>query len=170
MAKTLLSTDPNGSTQANWVISESLVSCLGSFAGESDLNTNCLRFHLTAFASNFEWIARPQKCKKVYKGSQDTEFSRKSVFGNPAILATCERYEAGNACFRWTRRGTSRSWRVRRPRVREIMFRQSREARRKCLSAWPFDGLLCSEGDLNPILGFCFPLFSRVLPGEFPSE
>jgi hypothetical protein len=28
---------------------------------------------------------------------------------------------------------------------------------------------LCSGGDLNPILGFCFPLFSRVLPGEFPS-
>jgi hypothetical protein len=24
-------------------------------------------------------------------------------------------------------------------------------------------------GDLNPILGFCFPLFSRVFPGEFPS-
>jgi hypothetical protein len=22
---------------------------------------------------------------------------------------------------------------------------------------------------LNPILGFCFPLFSRVFPGEFPS-
>ena len=29
--------------------------------------------------------------------------------------------------------------------------------------------LLCSEGDLNPILGFCFPLFSMVFPGEFPS-
>jgi hypothetical protein len=28
---------------------------------------------------------------------------------------------------------------------------------------------LCSGGDLNPILGFCFPLFSRVFPGEFPS-
>ena len=24
-------------------------------------------------------------------------------------------------------------------------------------------------GDLNPILGFCFPLFSRVFLGEFPS-
>jgi hypothetical protein len=24
--------------------------------------------------------------------------------------------------------------------------------------------LLCSGGDLNPILGFCFPLFSRVFP------
>jgi hypothetical protein len=23
--------------------------------------------------------------------------------------------------------------------------------------------------DLNPILGFCFPLFSMVFPGEFPS-
>ena len=29
--------------------------------------------------------------------------------------------------------------------------------------------LLCSGGDLNPILGFCFPLFSRCFPGEFPS-
>src|SRR5262249_30975153 len=24
-------------------------------------------------------------------------------------------------------------------------------------------------GELNPILGFCFPLFSMVFPGEFPS-
>jgi hypothetical protein len=30
----------------------------------------------------------------VHKGSQATEFSRKSVFGNPAILAACKRYEA----------------------------------------------------------------------------
>jgi hypothetical protein len=30
-------------------------------------------------------------------------------------------------------------------------------------------GHLCSGGDLNPILGFYFPPFSRVLPGEFPS-
>jgi len=26
------------------------------------------------------------------------------------------------------------------------------------------DFLLCSVGDLNPILGFCFPLFSMVFP------
>jgi hypothetical protein len=25
-----------------------------------------------------------------------------------------------------------------------------------------FNGLLCSGGDLNPILGFCFPPFSMV--------
>ena len=31
------------------------------------------------------------------------------------------------------------------------------------------DFLLCSVGDLNPILGFYFPLFSMVFPGEFPS-
>jgi len=29
--------------------------------------------------------------------------------------------------------------------------------------------LLCSGGDLNPFLGFCFPLFSMVFPREFPS-
>ena len=28
------------------------------------------------------------------------------------------------------------------------------------------DSHLCSGGDLNPILGFCFPLFSIVLPRE----
>ncbi len=50
--------------------------------------------------------------------------------------------------------------------LREIIFRQGCEARRKYLSAWPLGGLLCSGGDLNPILGFCFPLFSRVLPGR----
>src|SRR6516164_6135792 len=27
----------------------------------------------------------------------------------------------------------------------------------------------CSGGDLNPLSGFCFPLFSMVFPGEFPS-
>ena len=30
-------------------------------------------------------------------------------------------------------------------------------------------GLLCSGGDLNPILGFCFPLFSMVFPRKLPS-
>jgi hypothetical protein len=30
------------------------------------------------------------------------------------------------------------------------------------------DFLLCSGGDLNPILGFYFPLFSMVFPEEFP--
>jgi hypothetical protein len=29
--------------------------------------------------------------------------------------------------------------------------------------------LLCSVGDLNPIFGFYFPLFSMCFPGEFPS-
>jgi hypothetical protein len=29
--------------------------------------------------------------------------------------------------------------------------------------------LLCSGGDLNPLSGFCFPLFSMVFPWEFPS-
>jgi hypothetical protein len=29
--------------------------------------------------------------------------------------------------------------------------------------------LLCSGGDLNPISGFCFPLFSRCFRGKFPS-
>src|ERR1700741_2888298 len=29
--------------------------------------------------------------------------------------------------------------------------------------------LLCSGGDLNPILGFCFPLFFRVFPWGIPS-
>jgi hypothetical protein len=32
------------------------------------------------------------------------------------------------------------------------------------------DFLLCSVGDLNPILGFYFPLFSRCFPREFPSR
>ena len=31
-------------------------------------------------------------------------------------------------------------------RLREIMFRQGCEARRKYLSAWPLGGLLCSGG------------------------
>ena len=31
------------------------------------------------------------------------------------------------------------------------------------------DFLFCSGGDLNPTLGFYFPLFSRCFPGEFPS-
>ncbi len=63
--------------------------------GGSDLKRNCRKFHLTAFASNFELIARSQKYKKVHKGSQATEFLRKSVFVNPAILVACKRYEAG---------------------------------------------------------------------------
>ena len=28
---------------------------------------------------------------------------------------------------------------------------------------------MCSGGDLNPILGFCFPLVSMCFPWEFPS-
>jgi hypothetical protein len=35
----------------------------------------------------------------VHKGSQATVFSRKLVFGNPAILAAWKHYVAGNACF-----------------------------------------------------------------------
>jgi hypothetical protein len=30
------------------------------------------------------------------------------------------------------------------------------------------DFLLSSVGDLNPVSGFYFPLFSMVFPGEFP--
>ena len=33
------------------------------------------------------------------KGSQPTEFSRKSVFGNPAILVACKSYDAGMHAF-----------------------------------------------------------------------
>jgi hypothetical protein len=44
-----------------------------------------------------------------------------AIDGNPAILAACKRYEAGNACFRWTRRGISRYWRVYRPAKRDYV-------------------------------------------------
>ena len=43
------------------------------------------------------------------------------------------------------------------------------EARRKYLSEWTLSGLLLLGGDLNPILGFYFPLFSMVFPRELPS-
>ena len=32
------------------------------------------------------------------------------------------------------------------------------------------ESLICSGGDLNPILGFYFPLFSRFFAREFPSR
>ena len=46
----------------------------------------------------------------------------------------------------------------------DIMFRRGSEARSKYFSAWPLGGLLLLGGDLNPILGFYFPLFSMVFP------
>ena len=46
------------------------------------------------------------------------------------------------------------------------MFRRGSEARSKYFSAWPLGGLLCSGGDLNPVSGLYFPLFSRVFPSE----
>jgi hypothetical protein len=49
------------------------------------------------------------------------------------------------------------------------MFRRGCEARRKYFSALPLGGPLCSGGDLNPVLGFCFPLFSMSFAREFPS-
>ena len=49
------------------------------------------------------------------------------------------------------------------------MFRRGCEARSKYFSAWPLGGPLCSGGDLNPILGYCFPLFSMVFPRKLPS-
>jgi hypothetical protein len=49
---------------------------------------------------------------------------RPFIFGNPAILAACKRHEAGNACFRWTIRGISRSWRVH--RLAKINYVQAR--------------------------------------------
>ena len=49
-------------------------------------------------------------------------------------------------------------------RLREIIFRQDCGDRRKYLSAWPLGGILYSEGGLNPLSGFPFPLFSRVSP------
>jgi hypothetical protein len=52
-------------------------------------------------------------------------------------------------------------------RLREIVF-QDRYARRKYLSAWTLGARLL-RGDLNPPLGFCFPLFSMSFAREFPS-
>ena len=72
--------------------------------------------------------------------------------------------QGGNACFRLTRSGINRSWRAYRPAKRDYV-QAGREARRKYFSAWPLSGLLLLGGDLNPILGFYFPLFSRVFPG-----
>ena len=90
------------------------------------------------------------------------EFSRKSVFGNPAILAACKRYEAGNACFRWTRSGISRSWKVYRRR-REIMFRRGCEARRKYFSAWPLGGP-SARGGLEPHFRVLFSAIFHAFP------
>jgi hypothetical protein len=39
----------------------------------------------------------------------------------------------------------------------------------KLLQLRPPSELKAARGDLNPILGFCFPLFSIHFPGEFPS-
>ena len=44
---------------------------------------------MTAFAPNFDRIARSQKYKKAHKGSQAAAISKKSVFGNAAMLAAC---------------------------------------------------------------------------------
>jgi len=44
---------------------------------------------LTAFAPNFDRIARSQKYKKAHKGSQAAAISRKLVFGDAVILAAC---------------------------------------------------------------------------------
>jgi hypothetical protein len=46
------------------------------------------------------------------------------------------------------------------------MFRRGSEARSKYFSAWSLGGHLCSGGDLNPVLGFYFPLFSMVFPSK----
>jgi hypothetical protein len=54
-------------------------------------------------------------------------------------------------------------------RLRKIVFRRGCEARRKYLSTWTLDGLLLLGGDLNPNLGFYFPLFSMVFPRRLPS-
>jgi hypothetical protein len=66
-----------------------LESLLNSFAAGSQVNRNCRKFHLTAFAPNFDRIARSQKYKKAHKGSQAAAISKKSVFGNAAMLAAC---------------------------------------------------------------------------------
>src|ERR1700693_1892854 len=38
------------------------------------------------------------------------------------------------------------------------------------VSCGRLDFLLCSVGDLNPVLGFYIPLFSMVFPRKLPSE
>ena len=50
------------------------------------------------------------------------------------------------------------------------MFRQVCEPRRKYLRARTLGGTpFCSGGDLNPPLGFYFPLFSMSFARQFPS-
>jgi hypothetical protein len=55
------------------------------------LSRNCRKFYLTAFASNFDRIVGSQKVKKAHKRPQAATISRKSVFGNAAILTACQR-------------------------------------------------------------------------------
>ena len=113
-------------------------------------------------------MARSRRHKKVHTGSQTAEFSRKLVFCSRAILAACKRFKAENACFRWTRSAISYFWRVYRSAKRDYV----QEGERPVVSTssrGPKVGYSCLGGDLNPILGFCFPPFSRVFPRKFPS-
>jgi hypothetical protein len=49
------------------------------------------------------------------------------------------------------------------------MCRGGEEARSKYFSAWILSELLLLGGDLNPVSGFYFPLFSMVFPRKVPS-
>jgi hypothetical protein len=80
----------------------------------------------------------------AHKGSQAAAISRKSVFGNAAILAACN------------------------GRNYLAIFKREFDQKSQKLLHDRFSPLL--GGDLNPILGFCFPLFSMLFPGEFPSR
>ena len=55
-------------------------------------------------------------------------------------------------------------------RLKERSIRNNLARRCAIALCWDHAGLshdeIAARGDLNPILGFCFPLFSRVLPGR----
>jgi hypothetical protein len=50
--------------------------------------------------------------------------------------------------------------------IRNIEMQSVGESSEGVVSCGLLDFLLCSVGELNPILGFCFPVFSRVIPGR----
>ena len=83
---------------------------LKSFAAGSHVNRNCRKFHLTAFASNFDKFARSQKYKKAHKGSRAAAISRKSAFGNAAILAAWQRSPRDVHCVRESWTGILSNW------------------------------------------------------------
>jgi hypothetical protein len=88
----------------------------------------------------------------VHKGSQAAAFSRKSVFGNGAILTAWQRNPRDVP-----HESLERHFREFSP---ENMIPKSRKH-----GAFP----AVLGGDLNPPLGFYFPLFSMSFAREFPS-